>query len=62
MMDNLNLLYVATTRARRRIVGWAPKPSNADNLNTINQMLYAVATKVSHESVGLEKDGVPFSY
>lgn len=62
MMDNLNLLYVATTRARRRIVGWAPKPSKIDKLNTINQMLYAVATTVSHESVGLEKDGVPFSF
>jgi ATP-dependent exoDNAse (exonuclease V) beta subunit len=45
IIDNLNLLYVATTRARRRILGWAPKPKNADNLNTISELLYNAATK-----------------
>lgn len=44
MIDNLNLLYVATTRARRRIIGWAPKPKKTDDLSSIDQLLYAAAT------------------
>ncbi|HSK13376.1 MAG TPA: UvrD-helicase domain-containing protein, partial [Phnomibacter sp.] len=48
-MDNLNLLYVALTRARSRIVMWASLPRAKDGkwkyagLKTINDMLYAAA-------------------
>jgi ATP-dependent helicase/nuclease subunit A len=47
LMDNLNLLYVATTRARRRIIGWAPKPAKEaelDKIASIDKLLFAIAT------------------
>ncbi len=44
IMDNLNLLYVATTRARRRIIGFAPWPEKIDNLNCLERLLFAAAT------------------
>lgn len=43
MTDNLNLLYVATTRARRRITGWAPLPKKTSELTCIEQLLYEAA-------------------
>ncbi len=48
-MDNLNLLYVALTRTRSRMILWAPLPFNAKNepkyseLKTIGHLLYASA-------------------
>lgn len=44
MLDNLNLLYVATTRARRRILGWAPLPDKTDGLSTLDKLLYKMAS------------------
>jgi ATP-dependent exoDNAse (exonuclease V) beta subunit len=48
-MDNLNLLYVALTRARTRMMLWAPLPVNSkgeyqySKLKYIQHMLYAAA-------------------
>lgn len=50
-MDNLNLLYVALTRARSQMILWAPLPVNAkgefkySDFKTINQLLYAAAVQ-----------------
>jgi ATP-dependent exoDNAse (exonuclease V) beta subunit len=54
MIDNLNLLYVATTRARRRIIGWAPKPKTNGEITCIEQLLYAAAT--GSGVIGLDDD------
>jgi ATP-dependent helicase/nuclease subunit A len=50
-MDNLNLLYVALTRARSQMILWAPLPVNAkgefkySEFKTINHLLYAAAVQ-----------------
>ena len=46
VMDNLNVLYVAFTRARQRIYGWAPweEIKSDTGLNTLAKLLKAVAT------------------
>jgi ATP-dependent exoDNAse (exonuclease V) beta subunit len=54
IIDNLNLLYVATTRARRRIIGWAPKPKKITDITCIEQLLYAAAT--SSDVIGLDDE------
>lgn len=38
-IDNLNLIYVAFTRAKKRILGFAPKPKN-DNLKDVSNLLW----------------------
>jgi ATP-dependent helicase/nuclease subunit A len=43
VMDSLNMLYVATTRARSCIIGWAPKPEKTEELSTIDRLLYKMA-------------------
>jgi hypothetical protein len=35
---------VATTRARRRIIGWASKPKKPENISDVASLLYAAAT------------------
>ncbi len=46
VMDNLNVLYVASTRARQRIYGWVPDEKISDNtgINTMGKLLKTVAT------------------
>ncbi|CAN5470584.1 UvrD-helicase domain-containing protein [soil metagenome] len=56
MMDNLNLLYVATTRARRRIIGWSPKPDKTENLNCLEKLLYAAATERINDDEALYEE------
>jgi CRISPR/Cas system-associated exonuclease Cas4 (RecB family) len=44
VMDNLNVVYVAFTRARQRIYGWAPKEKiNDSGINTMGKLLQVVA-------------------
>lgn len=44
VMDNLNVLYVAFTRARQRIYGWAPEEAIKDSgINTMGKLLQTVA-------------------
>ena len=54
-IDNLNLLYVAFTRAKNRIVAFAPKPAKdsvADVSSLLWQTLQAVRTRSSFISLG----------
>jgi len=45
VMDNLNVVYVAFTRARQRIYGWAPKEEIKDSgINSMGKLLQVVAT------------------
>jgi ATP-dependent helicase/nuclease subunit A len=55
MMDNLNVLYVAFTRARTRIYGWMPTKSQTDHLSHVGDLLLRVA-KGHHYAV---PDGLP---
>lgn len=44
VMDNLNVVYVAFTRARQRIYGWTPKEKiNDSGINTMGKLLQVVA-------------------
>ncbi len=55
VMDNLNVLYVAFTRARQRIYGWAPKEKIGDSgINTMGKLLQVVAAgQYSFQTAGL---------
>jgi ATP-dependent helicase/nuclease subunit A len=62
-MDNLNLLYVALTRARSRMMLWAPLPVNAkgefqyDKFKNIHHLLYAAAVhKTEGDDAQVSKD------
>jgi ATP-dependent exoDNAse (exonuclease V) beta subunit len=55
VMDNLNVLYVAFTRARQRIYGWAPKEKISETgINTMGKLLQVVASgQHSFQTAGL---------
>lgn len=62
-MDNLNLLYVALTRARTRMILWAPLPVNAKGKFTYNQLkrvqdllYYAAVLKAEGEDAPVSAD------
>ncbi len=62
-MDNLNLLYVALTRTRSRMILWAPLPVNAkgefqhSKLKTIGHLLYTAGVNYPGDEDGLLNDG-----
>lgn len=50
VMDNLNLLYVAFTRARQRIYGWAPlSKKSSEQTNNIGDILFKVAAQIDYQ-------------
>lgn len=44
-VDNLNLLYVAFTRARKALYGFSLLPSKLDKLDTVGTLLYLVCSQ-----------------
>ena len=47
-IDNLNLLYVAFTRAKHRIVAFAPEPKKQDNIKSVSDLLWLSISQSSY--------------
>ncbi len=46
-IDNLNLLYVAFTRAKRRIIAFAPIPQKPERVSSVSELLWQAVTNAA---------------
>lgn len=50
-IDHLNLLYVAFTRAKHRLIGFAPKPKKEDSLRFVSELLWTSISAAGQSSM-----------
>lgn len=53
-IDNLNLLYVAFTRAKHRLIAFAPQPGKKETISTVADLLWRSITDNTHGQISEE--------
>ena len=61
-IDNLNLLYVAFTRAKHRLILFAPKPNKPEPVATVADLLWRSISEHATLSAGFTKEETVFSF